>query len=97
MSELWVYDTAPRGLASNNGFEEEDAARAVRLGQNALNAQYHRAMDEMQKLFSMLWRQDKHVGVMSEADFLKWAIEDADLIVRERAAAGVLPTDGVNP
>lgn len=86
-----TYSTAPRGLASNTGFEEEDAERARTLAQNALNSQFYRAMSEVEKLLDLAWLQDKARRPMSQTDFTKHGSSDVEMVLREFAKDGVLP------
>lgn len=86
-----AYDTAPRGLASNSGFEEEDRARAERLAQNALNSAYLDAFDKLEIVAAMLWQQDKYRGICNERDFIARFVADHDMVSREYATDGVLP------
>lgn len=102
MSELWItniergVDDTPRGLASNNGFEAEDAARTLELAQNSLNAQYWRTTDHVEKLATMLWWQNKHRTQKSEADFVRDFVADFKTLATDSAKEGALrdPTTG---
>jgi hypothetical protein len=87
-----AYDTAPRGLASNSGFEAEDRARAELRAQNALNCAYLDAISKLEVVASMLWQQEKHAGACNEIDFIKRFIADHDMVSREYVKnAAVLP------
>lgn len=96
MSELWITDIerglgdTPRGVASNSGFEAEDAARALQLAQNALNSQYWRCIDHFEKLASMLWWQNKHRVNCTETEFIRRFLDDIDMVSKEHAKDGVL-------
>ncbi len=86
-----AYDTAPRGLASNTGFEAEDRERAELRAQNALNSAYLAAISKLEVVASMLWQQEKHASTCNEIDFIKRFIADHDMVSREYAKNGVLP------
>lgn len=101
MSELWITDldrgyNPMRGIASDTGFEAEDAARAAELSQNALNAQYWRTTDHVEKLATMLWWQNKHRTQKSEADFVRDFVADFKTLATDSAKEGALrdPTTG---
>lgn len=102
MSELWITDIergrdpGPRGLASNAGFEAEDAARVLEHAQFALNAQYWRTTDHVEKLAIMLWWQNKHRIQMSEGDFVSRFVADFKTLATDSAKEGALrdPTTG---
>ena len=102
MSELWITaiergrDPGPCGLASNNGFEAEDAARTLERSQNALNAQYWRTSDHVEKLAIMLWWQNKHRTQKSEAEFVRDFVADFKTLATDSAKDGALrdPTTG---
>lgn len=104
MGDLWItdlqrgYAPAPRGLASNTGFEAEDAAREAELAQNALNAQYWRTTDDVEKLATMLWWQNKHRTQKSEADFVRDFVADFKTLATDSAKEGALrdPTTGAS-
>ena len=99
MGELWLSDymTAPRGLASNTGFEDEDLERARRNAQNELNSQYLRVKREVEKLASILWKQEKLRHACNEPDAIKRLVEDVEMVMHEHARDGVLPKDNVLP
>lgn len=101
MSELWITDlergyNPMRGLASDNGFEAEDAARAAERSQNALNSHYWRTTDHVEKLATMLWWQNKHRTQKSEADFVRDFVADFKTLAMDSAKEGALrdPTTG---
>lgn len=102
MGELWIstiergQDDAPRGLASSNGFEAEDAARVLERSQNALNAHYWLTTDHVEKLAIMLWWQNKHRTQKSEADFVRDFVADFKTLAMDSAKDGALrdPTTG---
>lgn len=86
-----AYDTAPRGLASNSGFEAEDRARAELRAQNALNSAYADAMTKLTVVAQMLWQQDKYRHLCNERDFIERFLADHDMVSREYAIEGALP------
>ena len=102
MGELWISniergrDDTPRGLASNNGFEAEDAARVLERSQNALNAQYWLTTDHVEKLAIMLWWHNKHRFQKSEAEFVRDFVADFKTLATDSAKEGALrdPTTG---
>lgn len=102
MGELWITniergcDDAPRGLASNNGFEAEDAARVLERSQNALNAQYWLSTDHVEKLATMLWWQNKTRFQMTEREFVERFVADFKTLAMDSAKEGALrdPTTG---
>lgn len=102
MSELWITaiergrDDTPCGLASNNGFEAEDAARILERSQNALNAQYWRTTDHVEKLATMLWWQNKHRTQKNEAEYVRDFVADFKTLAIDSAKDGALhdPTTG---
>ena len=103
MGELWIstiergQDDTRRGLASNNGFEAEDAARVLERSQNALNAHYWLTTDHVEKLATMLWWQNKQRVQKSEADFVRDFVADFKTLAMDSAKEGALrdPTTGV--
>lgn len=104
MSELWItniergLDDTPRGLASNNGFEAEDAARVLERSQNALNSQYWRATDHVEKLAAMIWWQNKARFQMAEREFVERFVADFKTLATDSAKDGALrdPTTGAS-
>lgn len=99
MGELWLSDymSAPRGLASNTGFEDEDLDRARRNAQNELNSQYLRAKREVEKLAALLWKQEKLRVKSNETDAINRIVDDVEMVMHEHARDGVLPKDNVLP
>jgi len=99
MGELWLSDymSAPRGLASNTGFEDEDLDRARRNAQNELNSQYLRAKREVEKLAALLWKQEKLRVKSNETDAINRIVDDVEMVMHEHAKDGVLPKDNVLP
>lgn len=94
MSELWIMETYGRpfrGLASDSGFEEEDAERARTLAQNDLNSQFYRTMREVEKLGDLIWLQDKARRAGNQKDFVDRLSADMEMVAREFANDGVLP------
>lgn len=101
MSELWITDlergyNPMRGLASDNGFEAEDAARVLERSQNALNSHYWLTTDHVEKLAIMLWWQNKNRTQKSEADFVRDFVADFKTLATDSAKEGALrdPTTG---
>lgn len=86
-----AYCTAPRGVASNSGFEEEDRANAERRAQCALNSHFHATNDMLRQLASMIWQQDKYRYLCNEPDFIERFMADHDLVSREFSRDDALP------
>ncbi len=61
-------DGAPRGLASNSGFEDREAIEAKKLATVA--SQMKRALEEIEKLASVIWEHGLEASPCHEQAFI---------------------------
>lgn len=77
VSDARSFFEAPRGLASNSGFEDREAIEAAR--EIEIKAQLGRALFEIEALASVIWTRGANASPCNEQDFIdRWRTEFLD-------------------